>query len=798
MSAKIPKRLLGQKARVERRELEEAAREIVERSSKWAELPSPRLETEAATLRERAILGASPDELLADVFAVGVELSVRCLGLRPHFEQVVAAIGLHRGVVVEMPTGEGKTLAAVFPAVLHALEGGGLHILTFNDYLARRDATWMDLLYRAFGLRVAAVQATMDAPARRAAYRADVTYATAKQVGYDFLRDGLAYQSSETVLRPFNFAIVDEADSILIDEARVPLVLAGTQADLSDRCAEVDAIVRRLNEGTDWKRESDGRNAQLTLEGIARVETALASGNLHLPENQEILSAVNVALHAHALLRRDVDYLVQDGRIRLVDELTGRVVEDRRWPGRLQAALETKEGVPVQPGALILNTITLQGLVRRFPRIAGMTATAAPAKDEFRDAYDLEVLVIPPHRPCIRVDLDDALHEDGSAKVAAIVDQVALLHVRGQPVLIGTGSVEESEALAEKLRQADLPVSVLNAKNDELESELIAAAGQEGAITISTNMAGRGTDIRLGGRDEASRLRVVAAGGLFVIGTSRQESRRTDEQLRGRAGRQGDPGSSRFYVSFDDPLLKRVGLDQELRMATTRGKRKPGRELRSVRATIAHAQRRLEGEHGDIRSMLYRYAGVIELQRHLIFEWRQSVREGEADREFFANLQPAKCADLEKRVGPVRRREIERVLHLQAIDRCWASHLAVLSEIREGIHLISIGGLDPFAEYYRQATKAFAGLAEEIEQSAATVFAELERDEAENWDASKRRPAATWTYMVNDRVVSGLARMLQGSGNFGVAAGAIATTPLLLFWGARQFLVQKLQPKSET
>ena len=496
---------------------DETLRRINEAGSALTSASDDELAALGRSLRDRALNGESLDGLLPETFAAAREAALRAVGLRPFEVQLLAGIAIHRGKLAEMSTGEGKTLAAVAPAVLHALQGRGVHVLTFNDYLARRDADWMGPVYRALGLTVGVIQEGMSAGPRRSGYAADVTYATAKEAGFDFLRSNLARDAGQLVQRPFHFAIVDEADSILIDEARVPLVIAGDRPSSSVDPLRIADLVRGLTEGDDWVVSEYGRNVELSESGLDRVEQELGCGPLHAAENYLLLAEINQSLHAHALLRRDVDYIVTDGRIELVDEFTGRVVDDRRWPDGLQAALEAKEGLKIRPGGRILGSVTLQHFLGQYPRLAGMTATARSAAEELFDFYGLNVVPIPPNRPSIREDLADAVFTSREAQIQALVGKVRRLHQNRRPVLVGTRSVAESEEIAGRLLANDIACSVLNAKNDEEEASIIAEAGRPHAVTISTNMAGRGTDIRLGGRGEDERDEVVVRGGLLGL-----------------------------------------------------------------------------------------------------------------------------------------------------------------------------------------------------------------------------------------------------------------------------------------
>ena len=738
----------------------------------------------ATDLHRQAEHGASFDDLLTESFALTREVAYRTLGMRPFDVQVVAGIVLHQGRLAEMQTGEGKTLAAVMPAALRALTNRGVHVLTFNDYLARRDAEWMGPVYVALGLSVGVIQEGMRPEQRRAAYAADVTYATAKEAGFDFLRAGLAREERELVQRPFNYAIVDEADSILIDEARVPLVIAGSRERSQADPYRIAAVVDELEEGVDWERDEHDRNVQLTSRGIDRVEAALECGSLHAETSTLLLAEVNQSLHAHALLHRNVDYIIRDEKIALVDEFTGRVVTDRRWPDGLQAALEAKEGLPIRPGGRILGSITLQHFIGQYPWLAGMTATAKPAAEELAYLYGLQTVPIPPNRPCIREDLADRVFTHREAKDRALAAAIAEVHARGRPVLVGTRSVEESEHLATSLREAGIPSRVLNARNDEAEAAIVAEAGAIGAVTISTNMAGRGTDIRLGGADESERERVVSLGGLYVIGTNRHESRRIDDQLRGRAGRQGDPGSSQFFVALDDPLMVRFGIDHLLPPKLRPARQDQPLDHPSVRREVERIQRIAEGQNREIRSTLARYSVLVEKQRATMATWRRDVLTGEADVSIFERHQPERYAALAAVVGVGRLEEVERAVTLHHIDRVWTAYLAYISELREGIHLVGIGGLDPLYEFHKQVASAFSRLQIAVETRVAETLRALEVTAEGGFEPNLRNPSSTWTYLVDDRALTDLQFMLFGHGSSAFSAGAaLMTWPLLLLWG---------------
>jgi preprotein translocase subunit SecA len=761
----------------------ELLQEINHRGERLAGETDGRLQEIAASLRERAQTGVASDQLLIEVFALVREAAQRILSMRPFDVQVMAGVALHRGKLVEMQTGEGKTLAAVLPACLNAWAGRGVHILTFNDYLARRDAAWMGPVYKFLGFSVGAVQEGMGNDARREAYKADITYATAKEAGFDLLRMHLCIDPGELIHRPFNYAIIDEADSILIDEARVPLVIAGDRPTSETSPYRIAEVISRLSEDRDWETDENKRNVFLTEIGVDRIERELKCGDLHAVENYLLLTEVNQALHAKALLRRDVDYIVRDQRIELVDEFTGRVVDDRRWPDGLQAALEAKEGLPIQPGGRIIGSIALQHFLRLYPKLSGMTATAQPSAEEVENFYGLKVVPIPPNRPCIRRDLPDVIFTHKAAKDKALIHEIEREHKIGRPVLVGTCSVEESELVAEKLREAGIDCSVLNAKNDEAEAEIIARAGALGAVTISTNMAGRGTDIRLGGAREEEREQVVGLGGLSVIGTNRHESRRIDDQLRGRAGRQGDPGTSRFFVSMEDDLMVRFDIDRLIP-----GKFRPALQDEPVdhpviRSEVARLQRIVEGQNYEIRKTLRRYTSLVEEQRKRVGDWRMAVLSGEAEPDICAERAPERYGVICDRLGKEIAQRAERAITLIHIDQCWAEHLAFIAQVREGIHLVGIAGLDPLREFHKQIVEAFWKLQQTIEDRIVETFNTVEITDAgiDLENAGLNRPSSTWTYLINDRAMSDLHQMLFGRG-LAFAAGSVMTWPLLVAW----------------
>jgi preprotein translocase subunit SecA len=799
-----------------------------------AGLTDGQLRQRAREARAAAAAGQPLAGLRADFYALARELSHRRLGLRPFDEQIVAGLAMDRGAIVEMQTGEGKTLAAVTPAALQALAGRGVHVLTFNDYLARRDAEWMAPLYDALGLSIGFVHQGMPRADRQAAYRADVTYVTAKEAGFDSLRDCLVRHVRELVHRPFHMALVDEADSILIDEARAPLVVAGAVSrgqPLSRRIAE---LIATLTRGLHFDSDEYGRDVELTEAGIDHIERTLGCGTLHDEANLALLTDVNCALHAHVLLRRDVDYLVRDGRIAVIDEHTGRVVADRHWPDGLQAALEAKEGLAAQPDGRILGSITLQHFLRRYPMLCGMTGTARAAAAELDETYGRHVVVIPTHETMIRADRDDVIYRTRAAKERAVIREVASAHATGRPVLVGTLTVEESERLATGLRDAGVAGAVLNARNDAAEARIVAAAGAMGAVTISTNMAGRGTDIRLGehvatvpspaldhpasvapasvppasvapasvapasvapasvapasvapGSSDPGEA-VAALGGLYVIGTNRHESRRVDQQLRGRAGRQGDPGESRFLISLEDDLLVKYGIQSLLEGRVDLPEDDQPIVDRVVTAEVARAQRIVEGQNLEIRRTLARYASVLEDHRVAVMERRQAVLDGTDVPDIWRTV-PDRVRPLIDAAGEAAVREAERIVTLASIDRAWCDHLALAADLREGIHLVSLGGLDPLTRYTTELNRHFQRLDAAIDEG---VLAELDDIRLDGGtivlpDATLKGPSSTWTYLVNDDPFRHqIGMMLTGPGKSTFAIGAaLMSMPLLIFWG---------------
>ncbi len=741
-----------------------------------------------AACRNELQAGAESEALLVPVFALTIAAVQRVLGLDPFDEQLICAVALYRGKCAQLQTGEGKTLAAVFPAVLAALGGKGVHILTFNDYLAQRDAAWMGPVYRLLGLTVGHVAEGMPLSERRAAYRCDITYCTAKEAGFDYLRDGCCYSEAHTVQRPFNFAIVDEADSILIDESRVPLVIATATGAADEQLARYADLARQMHRDVHFAFDMYGRKITLTEAGADIAEHALGCGNLYQPENGHALVRLYHALHAEYLLHRDIDYLVRGGRIELIDELTGRVPENRRWPDGLQGAVEAKEGCPVQQRGAVRNTLAMHHFIALYPKIAGMTATAESAEEELRERFGLDTVIIPPHSPVIRNDLPDVVFATEEQKLRALVNEIVRVHATGQPVLVGTRTVRESEELAERLTTADISCRILNAKDNASEAAIIAEAGGIGAVTISTNMAGRGTDIKLGGSDGKDREAVVACGGLQVIGTNRFESRRIDDQLRGRAGRQGDPGSSRFFISLEDKLFVKYRIT-DLIPARYITAGSDGRiESGYVTAEVNRCQRIIEGQNGDIKLTLARYTTILEQQRHIVARYRHELLHSDTVPEVFGsilNRQPAGMASL----PADRLQERCRILLIRAIDRNWSEYLADMSDVRDGIHLRRFGRQDPLFEFNAIAIDHFASVISGAQEEALRDFRRL-TDDTENTspaDDPMLHPSATWTYMVSDNPFEDDPDMqLFGNTGYSLFAGLLWPVTMLVLLLKRQ------------
>ncbi|WP_342422812.1 accessory Sec system translocase SecA2 [Paenibacillus sp. FSL E2-0178] len=684
------------------------------------------LQAESLRLQKEARSGTPLDELLVDAYALVCEAAKRTLGLQPYDVQIMAAIALHERFLIEQHTGEGKTLSAVMPAYLNALTGEGVHVLTFNDYLAKRDAGWMGPVYRFLGLTVQPVQAGMSLSRKREAYAADITYVTAKEAGFDYLRDTIALSEADTVHRPFHYVIVDEADSLLLDEARVPLVISGeSDSSISDGILFAE-VARHLQPVEHYDFDEFQRNVYLNEAGAAKAESLLGCGNLYDSHNSHLLTLLNCALHVESLLNKDIDYIVRDGKIEQIEEYTGRVAENRYLPDGLQAALAVKEGLQWSVGGRILGTITLQHFISLYPGICGMTATAHASAMEFKAVYMLQVVQIPPNRTNIRIDHPHVIYTHKEAKFKALVQEISSVHKAGRPILIGTSSVQESDMLAEALAAAGVPCQVLNAKNDAEEAGIIAKAGAAGAVTVSTNMAGRGVDIRLGGGDPAQAEVVAKLGGLYVIGTHVNESVRIDDQLRGRSGRQGDPGASVFYVSLEDELMLRFGFDKAVRVP----RQDEALDGPLLRSKIAHTQRVIMSQNFDIHQELNGYSDMLEDQRRILYAERLGILQGT------------------KPMSPAEQR-----VRLFYIDAFWADHLAYVSYLRESIHLESLASRSPIDEFHMQISQAYEQIPAKIDHETANMLKRLNgSNDPAKWDEfGLKSPPSTRTYIINDQ-----------------------------------------------
>jgi len=747
------------------------------------------LAARAAAVGERLAAGCGTEAALVEVFAFAAEASRRRLGLAPFDEQLAAGIVLSQGRLAQVQTGEGKTLAAVFPACLSAMGGRHVHVLTANDYLAARDARWMGPVYAALGLRAASIGEHTPSAERRDAYRADVLYLTAREAGFDYLRDGMAASAADLVQGELDSAIVDEADFILIDEARIPLIIAGAMESDAVDVREVDRFVAGLQAGTHFTVDREGRRVSLTLEGHREIEASLGVAGIHEEAGAHLFARIHAALHARSLLSRDVDYIVTSGRIEMVDSFTGRIADRRQWPWGIQAALEAREGLQVGEEGRAFGSITVQHLMGLYGKLAAMTATAAAAAEELSEAYGLSTVIIPTVKLSRRVDLPDRVFRTRAARLTAVAREVQDLHAAGRPVLVGTATVQESQELAALLDARGLSLRLLNAKNDESEAELIAEAGRLGAVTISTNMAGRGTDIRLagpGGEETrpAEHARLAGLGGLAVIGTNRHESRRVDDQLRGRAGRQGEPGSTQFFVSLEDPLFERYGVREFLPRAVLAG---DGGELGDPRAAreIQRAQLIIEAQNHAIRRTVRKYAQLVELDRRAV----RALRDGalRAGRLPPAVEEACAAATGGEETGNLRPRAVRA--WIGALDAFWADHLALVEEVREGIHLERLASRDPGLEYIRRVGDGFLHGLAGVEQRVADACRRAAADPSalDPGSLGIARPSSTWTYQVDDESPTGFHLAAIGSTNLAAAiAGGVVQALAAAGRGIRQ------------
>ncbi len=763
------------------------------------------LKAKTQTYQQRISNGEPVDSLLPEAFATVREVSIRTLGMRHYDVQLVGGVTLHRGRIAEMKTGEGKTLVCTLASYLNALSGKGVHVITVNDYLAKRDAEWMGQIYQFLGLTVGTIVHGLNDRERKENYAHDITYGTNNEFGFDYLRDNMKFQLEDYVQRDLHYAIIDEVDSILIDEARTPLIISGPSDDFTDQYYHIDKHIQEdggLEEKADYTLDEKSKTAALTEEGVEKMEKRLSVDNLYDPKHIEMLHHVNQALRAHVLYKIDVDYVVRDGSVQIVDEFTGRLMPGRRWSDGLHQAIEAKEKVDIENENQTLATITFQNYFRMYHKLAGMTGTADTEATEFKQIYKLDVSVIPTNKPMIRDDQADVIFKTEQAKFESIAKQIDEVHAKGQPILVGTISVEKSELLAKLLKERNVRHNVLNAKQHQREAEIVAQAGRKGSVTIATNMAGRGTDIVLGGNSEslakaeggndpeeyktvlkkwneicsAEKKEVINAGGLFILGTERHESRRIDNQLRGRAGRQGDPGASHFFLSLDDDLMRIFGgvnikkfMDDDLPI-----------EHRWITKAIENAQRKVEAHNYDIRKHLLKYDDVMNEQRKVVYAWRKEVLKRDQLREmifsmvdelaeaisqdFFPNgklpkvhgqtfldikelnnaievtfqiqseieekhIDPFNDKGLKKLIlqladdayskkeeqyGADLVRQVERMILLSTIDSLWKDHLLAMDHLREGIGLRGYGQKDPLVEYKKEGFRFFGMMMHQI------------------------------------------------------------------------------------
>ncbi|MEU7527832.1 accessory Sec system translocase SecA2 [Saccharothrix sp. NPDC042600] len=732
--------------------------EVNELAERMSALSDSELAAKAAELRKKEGFGRAE---LVEVVALGREAADRALGLRPFDVQVLGALGLLEGHVVEMATGEGKTLSGAIAAAGFALRGDQVHVVSVNDYLAQRDAEWMGPLYELLGVSVGWISQSSKPEERRAAYEAEVCYASVSEIGFDVLRDRLAVDEADRIVPAPRVALVDEADSVLVDEARVPLVLAGSTAGPAVDPALAD-LVKRLRRDLHFEVDDEERNVYLTGAGSELVERALGGIDLYSDEHvSTTLSKVNVALHAQVLLHRDVDYIVRDGKVHLINDTRGRIAKLQRWPDGLQAAVEAKEAVATTDAGEVLDSVTVQALLSRYPTVCGMTGTAVAVAEQLRDFYKLEVLVIPSNVECVREDEAPRLYTTLELKEAAIVEEIKTVHATGRPILVGTLDVAESERLSRKLEAAGLECVVLNAKNDAEEAAIIADAGSFERITVSTQMAGRGTDIRLGGHESTDRERIAELGGLYVIGTGRHSSSRLDDQLRGRAGRQGDPGGSVFFSSLQDDLVTQYVPDHDEPAEVE----EDGRVVDAgTLHTVEHAQRVAEGVQLEIHRNTWRYNKLIEHQRTLVLEFRDKVLTTELAWEELSKRKPERAEELENLDREVLVKAA-RLIVLHHLDQRWSDHLVFLTDLREGIHLRALARQNPLDEFHREAIPAYHRIVPDAWDEAEETFAKVQIDEegAHLAEAGVQRPNTTWTYLVNDNPFSsGLEETFKG------------------------------------
>lgn len=772
----------------ELKRLEKVADQVESFASGMEALSDELLKAKTTEFKERYQNGETLDQLLPEAFAVAREAAKRVLGLYPYRVQVMGAAALHDGNIAEMKTGEGKTLTSTMAVYLNALTGKGVHVVTVNEYLATRDATEMGELYKWLGLTVGLNLNSLEKVEKREAYAADVTYSTNNELGFDYLRDNMVLYKEDKVQRPLHFAVIDEVDSILIDEARTPLIISGQAGKTAQLYVQSNAFARMLKKEEDYNYDETSKGVTLTEKGIEKAERAFGIDNLFDLTHVRLLHAINQSLKAHASMHRDVDYVVQDGEVVIVDSFTGRLMKGRRYSDGLHQAIEAKEGLDIQNESMTMATITFQNYFRMYEKLAGMTGTAKTEEEEFRNIYNMNVIAIPTNKPIARDDRPDLIYATMQGKFEAVAKDIAERYKAGQPVLVGTVAIETSEVISKLLTKYKIPHNVLNAKNHEREAEIIAHAGNKGAVTIATNMAGRGTDIKPGEG-------VLELGGLAVIGTERHESRRIDNQLRGRSGRQGNPGVTQFYLSLEDELMRRFGSDQMKSMMSRLGM-DDSQPIQSkmVSRAVESAQKRVEGNNFDARKRLLQYDDVLRQQREVIYRERNEVLETDNMRELVENMiteaiqnavaihtqgeqadwnlegledyvaanlleegdltvshfegkSPEEITELiqdavmkrydekEEALTPERMREFEKVILLRSIDSKWIDHIDAMDQLRQGIHLRAYGQTDPLREYQSEGFAMFedmvAAVREDVAKYAmkAEIRSNLQREE---------------------------------------------------------------------
>ena len=854
MIGSLIKKIVGSKNERELKRIQPFVDHVNQWEPKVSPLSDDQLRAKTSEFKERIERGETLEEILPEAFAVVRETAKRTLGERHYDVQLIGGIVLHEGKISEMATGEGKTLVATLPAYLNALKGEGVHIVTVNDYLAKRDSEWMGVIYRFLGLSVGVILHELNDQERKKAYGSDITYGTNNEFGFDYLRDNMKFTLEDYVQRDLNYAIVDEVDSILIDEARTPLIISGPAEESTDKYYKINRIIPSLKQGKDYQLEEKSHTAFLTEEGVAHVEKLIHVENLYDPGNIETLHHVNQGLRAHTLFKRDVDYMVKDGQVIIVDEFTGRLMPGRRWSDGLHQAVEAKENVRIENENQTLATVTFQNYFRMYKKLAGMTGTADTEAAEFRKIYNLDVMVIPTNMPLMRTNYADVIYKTEDEKFRAVVREIKDLNQAGRPVLVGTISIEKSERLSQLLKKQGVPHNVLNAKHHEREAEIIAQAGRVGAVTISTNMAGRGTDILLGGNSkflaktlvdeepteevlkkgyekalsivQKEKEKVIQLGGLHVLGTERHEARRIDNQLRGRSGRQGDPGSSRFYLSLEDDLLRIFGSERISNIMGRLGiEEDQPIEHGLVTKAIENAQGKVEAHNFEIRKHLLEYDNVMNQQREVIYSQRREVlasedlkdtvmemvgEQGEALVDFYADekghpedwdlkaLQDAvykqfsfkwslpsvegdgiKRDQLEEMIvqnaknlyqkkeeefGPPMLRYLEKVIMLQSIDHHWKDHLLAIDQLKEGIGLRGYGQKDPRIEYQKEAYQMFLDMLDRIKKDTVEKLFAIQIAKEKEMKEIKMERKQTFVMSRGEAVQGGSAKTEDGKG----------------------------------